>query len=254
MLEMLFNYLFRYVMPQPLCNASTFMVETIYYFVSHIGILQFHNWEKTTYIFYFPNSFFNFAHDSHLLNVQVKWHWSQVMILFRVLQTERWLLLIWIVLAAVLIVYLLASLRAKWVIFLFSNSCKRKAQYFVSFASMLLWHILIELFVVSGILKELLTFDLLDSILLIWLVLRGNWFIDVCVHVYVPVMSPWFESIVCLFTYILLDIRQKSSGAEGERLKEATNINKSLSTLGLVSSLTMKGYCWFFQCGVLLKN
>ncbi|KAL1831052.1 hypothetical protein ACET3Z_000703 [Daucus carota] len=28
--------------------------------------------------------------------------------------------------------------------------------------------------------------------------------------------------------------RQKSSGAEGERLKEATNINKSLSTLGLV--------------------
>lgn len=26
--------------------------------------------------------------------------------------------------------------------------------------------------------------------------------------------------------------RQKSSGAEGERLKEATNINKSLSTLG----------------------
>ncbi|KAJ0021624.1 hypothetical protein Pint_31726 [Pistacia integerrima] len=27
--------------------------------------------------------------------------------------------------------------------------------------------------------------------------------------------------------------RQKSSGAEGERLKEATNINKSLSTLGL---------------------
>lgn len=28
--------------------------------------------------------------------------------------------------------------------------------------------------------------------------------------------------------------RQKSSGAEGERLKEATNINKSLSTLGFV--------------------
>ena len=26
--------------------------------------------------------------------------------------------------------------------------------------------------------------------------------------------------------------RQKSSGAEGERLKEASNINKSLSTLG----------------------
>jgi len=31
--------------------------------------------------------------------------------------------------------------------------------------------------------------------------------------------------------------RQKSSGAEGERLKEATNINKSLSTLGLVDHL-----------------
>lgn len=29
-------------------------------------------------------------------------------------------------------------------------------------------------------------------------------------------------------------LRQKSSGAEGERLKEATNINKSLSTLGCV--------------------
>ena len=29
--------------------------------------------------------------------------------------------------------------------------------------------------------------------------------------------------------------RQKSSGAEGERLKEATNINKSLSTLGYVA-------------------
>lgn len=27
-------------------------------------------------------------------------------------------------------------------------------------------------------------------------------------------------------------LRQKSSGAEGERLKEAANINKSLSTLG----------------------
>lgn len=33
--------------------------------------------------------------------------------------------------------------------------------------------------------------------------------------------------------------RQKSSGAEGERLKEAANINKSLSTLG---------YCWFKFC------
>lgn len=30
----------------------------------------------------------------------------------------------------------------------------------------------------------------------------------------------------------ILYCRQKSSGAEGERLKEATNINKSLSTLG----------------------
>lgn len=31
--------------------------------------------------------------------------------------------------------------------------------------------------------------------------------------------------------------RQKNSGAEGERLKEAANINKSLSTLGYVGLL-----------------
>lgn len=29
-------------------------------------------------------------------------------------------------------------------------------------------------------------------------------------------------------------VRQKSSGAEGDRLKEAANINKSLSTLGYI--------------------
>lgn len=29
-----------------------------------------------------------------------------------------------------------------------------------------------------------------------------------------------------------MEIRQKTSGAEGERLKEAASINKSLSTLG----------------------
>lgn len=41
--------------------------------------------------------------------------------------------------------------------------------------------------------------------------------------------------------------RQKSSGAEGERLKEATNINKSLSTLGFVLySLTFSRFEYFF--------
>ncbi|KAB1226821.1 Phragmoplast orienting kinesin-1 [Morella rubra] len=34
--------------------------------------------------------------------------------------------------------------------------------------------------------------------------------------------------------FTCINIEQKSSGAEGDRLKEATNINKSLSTLGLV--------------------
>lgn len=38
-----------------------------------------------------------------------------------------------------------------------------------------------------------------------------------------------------------MDNRQKSSGAEGERLKEATNINKSLSTLGC-AVLTFKTF------------
>lgn len=35
-----------------------------------------------------------------------------------------------------------------------------------------------------------------------------------------------------LITPINYCYRQKTSGAEGERLKEAANINKSLSTLG----------------------
>ena len=36
-------------------------------------------------------------------------------------------------------------------------------------------------------------------------------------------------------TILVTVSRQKSSGAEGERLKEAANINKSLSTLGYES-------------------
>lgn len=40
---------------------------------------------------------------------------------------------------------------------------------------------------------------------------------------------------VCVYAYqIIIYNRQKTSGAEGERLKEAANINKSLSTLGYV--------------------
>ncbi|KAL1298878.1 hypothetical protein HN51_043160 [Arachis hypogaea] len=53
--------------------------------------------------------------------------------------------------------------------------------------------------------------------------------------------SQWESQGVTLFRFARLNLvdlagseRQKSSGAEGERLKEATNINKSLSTLGLV--------------------
>ncbi|KAL9322602.1 hypothetical protein ACSQ67_010655 [Phaseolus vulgaris] len=53
--------------------------------------------------------------------------------------------------------------------------------------------------------------------------------------------SQWESQGVTHFRYARLNLvdlagseRQKSSGAEGERLKEATNINKSLSTLGLV--------------------
>lgn len=38
--------------------------------------------------------------------------------------------------------------------------------------------------------------------------------------------------------------RQKSSGAEGERLKEATNINKSLSTLGCVVATFIYSRDW----------
>ncbi|TQD69334.1 hypothetical protein C1H46_045133 [Malus baccata] len=45
-----------------------------------------------------------------------------------------------------------------------------------------------------------------------------------------PVVNESVEFDICLCVHG----RQKSSGAEGERLKEATNINKSLSTLGLV--------------------
>lgn len=37
---------------------------------------------------------------------------------------------------------------------------------------------------------------------------------------------------VPLAKLIFIHNRQKTSGAEGERLKEAANINKSLSTLG----------------------
>ncbi|KAL2331862.1 hypothetical protein Fmac_019443 [Flemingia macrophylla] len=53
--------------------------------------------------------------------------------------------------------------------------------------------------------------------------------------------SQWESQGVTHYRYARLNLvdlagseRQKSSGAEGERLKEATNINKSLSTLGLV--------------------
>ncbi|XP_061360312.1 kinesin-like protein KIN-12E [Gastrolobium bilobum] len=55
------------------------------------------------------------------------------------------------------------------------------------------------------------------------------------------VESQWEFQGVTHFRFARLNLvdlagseRQKSSGAEGERLKEATNINKSLSTLGLV--------------------
>lgn len=46
--------------------------------------------------------------------------------------------------------------------------------------------------------------------------------------------STYAFAIVIRELYIWILTRQKSSGAEGERLKEATNINKSLSTLGYV--------------------
>ncbi|KAG8387301.1 hypothetical protein BUALT_Bualt02G0007100 [Buddleja alternifolia] len=55
------------------------------------------------------------------------------------------------------------------------------------------------------------------------------------------VESKWESQGVTHYRFARLNLvdlagseRQKSSGAEGERLKEATNINKSLSTLGLV--------------------
>lgn len=50
-------------------------------------------------------------------------------------------------------------------------------------------------------------------------------------------LSTYAFEIFILEFYIWILTRQKSSGAEGERLKEATNINKSLSTLGYVFKL-----------------
>ena len=50
----------------------------------------------------------------------------------------------------------------------------------------------------------------------------------------VEVKLIYFSSLnmFCFLLFVCFGCRQKSSGAEGERLKEATNINKSLSTLG----------------------
>lgn len=57
-----------------------------------------------------------------------------------------------------------------------------------------------------------------------------------------------FNSSILLITMVnMIKHRQKSSGAEGERLKEATNINKSLSTLGFVLySLTFSHFEYLF--------
>jgi len=69
-------------------------------------------------------------------------------------------------------------------------------------------------------------------------------------------------TLIYIILYIHFGNRQKSSGAEGERLKEATNINKSLSTLGLVillaiefSSITLicNSPISYFSCGIILK-
>lgn len=47
--------------------------------------------------------------------------------------------------------------------------------------------------------------------------------------------------------------RQKSSGAEGERLKEAASINKSLSTLGYEYLLQLIIFCIFVSFLMLRK-
>lgn len=46
--------------------------------------------------------------------------------------------------------------------------------------------------------------------------------------------------------------RQKSSGAEGERLKEAANINKSLSTLGYLFIFLKKSLVFRYNIHVFL--
>lgn len=59
---------------------------------------------------------------------------------------------------------------------------------------------------------------------------------------------------VCTFTYQIIIIydRQKTSGAEGERLKEAASINKSLSTLGY--TFTIIDICFdFVSMGIVLS-
>ncbi|KAG4972128.1 hypothetical protein JHK84_038207 [Glycine max] len=71
--------------------------------------------------------------------------------------------------------------------------------------------------------------------------------------------SQWESQGVTHFRYARLNLvdlagseRQKSSGAEGERLKEATNINKSLSTLGC--SLETLSTLKFAQRAKFIKN
>ncbi|RYQ97726.1 hypothetical protein Ahy_B08g093807 isoform B [Arachis hypogaea] len=71
--------------------------------------------------------------------------------------------------------------------------------------------------------------------------------------------SQWESQGVTLFRFARLNLvdlagseRQKSSGAEGERLKEATNINKSLSTLGC--SLETLSTLKFAQRAKFIKN
>lgn len=60
---------------------------------------------------------------------------------------------------------------------------------------------------------------------------------------------PELGNFSLLFNYLSLYGRQKSSGAEGERLKEATNINKSLSTLGYISCTISLLVSFFFWLG-----
>ncbi|CAL0332163.1 unnamed protein product [Lupinus luteus] len=71
--------------------------------------------------------------------------------------------------------------------------------------------------------------------------------------------SQWESQGVTHFRFARLNLvdlagseRQKSSGAEGERLKEATNINKSLSTLGC--SLETLSTLKFAQRAKFIKN